>query len=94
MVVRIGAPGARALAVGFGDILRPGTGVVAWADASGTGTFSQAHELVTRTHVGGDGTAAQQLAATGLEGDGDADLLLLAGDLGVVEDATDGRPRH
>jgi hypothetical protein len=96
VVVRIGAPGARALgpAVGVGDILDAETGVVAWADASGAGTSSQAHELVTGAHVGGDGTAAQQVAATDLAGDGDADLLLLAGDLGVVENATDDRPRH
>jgi len=34
------------------------------------------------------------MGAGDLDGDGDADLLFLGADLGVVENATTGRPSH
>jgi hypothetical protein len=52
--------------------------------------------VITGTGLGSDGIAAQEVEITDLEGDGDPDILFLAGGgLGVVENATaGGRPAH
>lgn len=78
--------------VGFDDSLDPETGVVAYGD--GTGGIDASHEVASGTDLGSDGTPGTDVDITDLEGDGDPDILFVAGSLGVVENATDGRPAH
>lgn len=79
--------------VGFEDILKATDGVVLYGD--GAGGVAESHGLGTGTAPGGDGGVARQVGITDLEGDGDPDILFLAGSLGVVENATEGRrPAH
>ncbi|HLM28503.1 MAG TPA: FG-GAP-like repeat-containing protein [Acidimicrobiales bacterium] len=79
--------------VGFDDILKATSGVVAYGD--GAGGIAQVHEVGTGTGLGDDGTPGREVEITDLEGDGDPDILFLAGGLGVVENATEGlRPTH
>jgi hypothetical protein len=58
----------------------------------GSGTFATwvAHPLGFSSDFG----TATQLALVDLDGDGDDDVLFLAGSVGVVENATNGRPNH
>jgi hypothetical protein len=77
--------------VGFADVLDPTSGFVAYGD--GAGGVAAVHGVGTGT--GGDGTPGRETAITDLEGDGDPDILFLAGSLGVVENDTKGRrPTH
>jgi large repetitive protein len=75
--------------VGFQAILEARYGVVVYGD--GAGGVADAHEVVSGTRLGSDGTPARQVEITDLEGDGDPDILFLGGSLGVVENATQGR---
>ncbi len=71
----------------------PREGLVAYGD--GAGNVAEYHEVGTGTSLGGDGTAAREVAVTDIDGDDDQDILFLAGSLGVVENATGGtRPAH
>jgi hypothetical protein len=81
--------------VGFEEHLDATSGVVAYGD--GAGGIDGSHKVGTGTQLGSDGTTGRQVATADLEGDGDADadILFLAGSLGVVENATNGgRPSH
>jgi FG-GAP-like repeat len=80
--------------IGFDETLDATWGVVAYGD--GAGGVDQSHKVITGTGLGSDGIAAQEVEITDLEGDGDTDILFLAGGgLGVVENATEGgRPAH
>lgn len=78
--------------VGLDDVLSPRTGVVAYGD--GAGGIDASHKVASGTDLGSDGTPGTDVEITDLEGDGDPDILFLAGSLGVVENATDGRPAH
>ena len=78
--------------VGFDEIRVTTAGAVVYGD--GQGGVADVHEFGTGATLGGDGTFARQTGAGDLDGDGDADLLFLGADLGVVENATTGRPSH
>jgi hypothetical protein len=79
--------------VGFDDMLSAKDGVVVYGD--GAGGVADAHSVGTGAEVGGDGTPGVEVEVLDLDGDGDDDILFLAGTLGVVENATDGsRPNH
>jgi hypothetical protein len=78
--------------VGFNAVLDPTAGVVAFSD--GTGGLEDVHIVGSGTRIGNDGTPAREVEVTDLEGDGDSDLLFLAGSLGVVENAMEGRRLH
>ena len=68
-------------------------GVVAYGD--GAGGVSDVHEVATGTGLGADGTPAREVEVTDIEGDGDPDVVFLAGSLGLLENALDGgRPNH
>ena len=65
------------------------------AYGDGAGNVAEYDEVGTGTSLGGDGTAAREVAVTDIDGDDDQDILFLAGSLGVVENATGGtRPAH
>jgi hypothetical protein len=78
--------------VGFDDTTQAGAGVVVYGD--GTGGVDEVHEVGTGTPFDRHGGPGRQVGIADLEGDGDADILFLAGALGVVENAVDGRPTH
>jgi hypothetical protein len=78
--------------VGFDDILSPRAGIVAYGD--GAGGIDTSHEVASGTDLGSDGTPGTDVEIADIEGDGDSDILFLAGSLGVVENAIDGRPAH
>jgi hypothetical protein len=77
--------------VGFNDVFKPENGTVLYGDGLGGGAV--VHEVATGTQVGGDGTPGRQVALADIDGDGDPDVLFLAGNLGVLENI-DGRPDH
>jgi FG-GAP-like repeat len=79
--------------VGFSDVFDASSGFVAYGD--GAGGIDEVHGVGTGTGLGSDGTLARDVEVTDLEGDGDPDILFLAGSLGVVENNTKGRrPVH
>jgi hypothetical protein len=79
--------------VGFDGMLAAKDGIVVYGD--GAGGVDAAHGVGTGAEVGGDGTTGLEVEIIDLEGDGDDDILFLAGTLGVVENATNGRrPAH
>ena len=79
--------------VGFDDVLSAESGVVVYGD--GDGGVADRHTVGTGTDIGDDGTIAVEVEILDLEGDGDPDILFLAGSLGVLENATNGhRPTH
>jgi hypothetical protein len=77
--------------VGFNDILDPRQGTVVYGD--GHGGVAATHAVDTGTSAGSDGTVARQVGTADIDGDGDPDVLYLAGSLGVVENVV-GRPTH
>ena len=75
--------------VGFDDPLDARHGIVAYGD--GSGGVDESLSVDTGTRLGGDGTPAVGIRTTDIDGDGDPDVLFLAGSLGVLENANGGR---
>src|SRR5262245_10267865 len=78
--------------VGFTENTDAKSGVVAYGD--GTGGVADNHLMFTGTQLGGAGTPALKVAVADLDGDGDDDVLFLAGSLGVLQNAMNGRRQH
>jgi hypothetical protein len=75
--------------VGFADVLDPRKGVVAYGD--GAGGIDEGITVTSGTRLGGDGTPARDVETPDIDGDGDPDVLFLAGSLGVLENVDGGR---
>jgi hypothetical protein len=78
--------------VAYDNLFSSENGVVVYGD--GDGGVADSHIVQTGTVLGG-GSRGNDIEILDLEGDGDADILFLAGNLGVVENNTNGkRPVH
>jgi hypothetical protein len=79
--------------VAFDDLFSSKAGVVVYGD--GTGGVADSHVVDSGTEIGDDGVIANDVEITDIDGDGDPDILFVAGNLGVVENDTNGRrPVH
>jgi hypothetical protein len=78
--------------VGFEELVDPRSGVIVYGD--GAGGVDAVHEVGSGTALGGSGIGGLEVETADLEADGDVDVLFLAGSLGVVENAVNGRPNH
>jgi hypothetical protein len=79
--------------VAFDDLFSSEAGLVVYGD--GTGGVADSHVVVSGTEIGDDGVMGNDVEIADLDGDGDPDILFVAGNLGVVENNTNGRrPVH
>lgn len=74
------------------DALAPTEALIAYGDSAGG--IDDTHSVATGTNIGSDGTAGRAVEVVDLDGDEDDDILFLAGSLGVLENASNGRPNH